>query len=51
MVPQGKRKRGRPKVGHRDGIKENMMVTDVREKDALNRTRWRQKICVKPEGE
>ena len=49
MAIPGKRKRGRPKRRYIDGIKKDMMSAGLREKDALNRERWRGKIrCGDP---
>lgn len=44
-----KRKRERPKRRRMDRIEDDMMDVGVKEKDALSRTGWRQKIrCGAP---
>ena len=45
MPVPGKRKRGRPKRRYMDMIKEDMQLVGVSEKDAANRTKWRNLIC------
>lgn len=50
MTLPGKRKRGRPKRRYMDGINEDMRAVGLKEKDALNRAKWRGNIrCGDPE--
>lgn len=44
MLLLGRRKGGKPSRRYMDRIKADMFVICVREKDALSRTNWRQKI-------
>ena len=49
MVIPGKRKRGRPKRRYMDALVEDMKVAGVKENDAQDRIKWRQKIrCGDP---
>ena len=42
----GRRKRGRPRRRWQDCIKEDMKMVGVREEDAMDRNKWRSRICT-----